>query len=245
MKNQYLLDIGDFGKYDLLRFLAGKGINIGVNWYLTNDDGSTDGKFKDYLNNSRQDWMDEGLFKELQKLKEKKPQDVQLIKSAGLIPQAMYYSTILDFRKLPPRERSAVRDKWFTASLTALQEANLIFADPDNGISYRKKPTQKNNEKYILPPEVEAYYKHGMDVVFYCHKGRRKEDAWKKVRTDLKKASGMDKARIITLNYRKGTHRSYIFVIHQNRSAMYYNMLQEFVASGNRCNAFELESTVF
>ena len=49
MKNQYLCDIGDYGKYALLRAFAKDGIRIGVNWYLTEDDGSTDGKMKDYL----------------------------------------------------------------------------------------------------------------------------------------------------------------------------------------------------
>ena len=49
MKNQYVGDIGDYGKYGLLRFLAERGIQIGVNWYLTKDDGSTDGKFTKYL----------------------------------------------------------------------------------------------------------------------------------------------------------------------------------------------------
>ncbi len=38
MKNQYVADIGDYGKYGLLRFLARKGIKVGVNWYLTPDD---------------------------------------------------------------------------------------------------------------------------------------------------------------------------------------------------------------
>ena len=49
MKNQYVGDIGDYGKYGLLRFLANRGIKIGVNWYLTDDDGSSDGKFTKYL----------------------------------------------------------------------------------------------------------------------------------------------------------------------------------------------------
>ena len=51
MKNQYVGDIGDYGKYGLLRFLAGQGIKIGVNWYLTDDDDdeSADGKFTYYL----------------------------------------------------------------------------------------------------------------------------------------------------------------------------------------------------
>ena len=31
MKNQYVGDIGDYGKYGLLRFLARQGIRIGIN----------------------------------------------------------------------------------------------------------------------------------------------------------------------------------------------------------------------
>ena len=50
MKNQYVGDVGDYGKYSLLRFLALHGIRIGINWYLTDNDKSSDGKFTEYLN---------------------------------------------------------------------------------------------------------------------------------------------------------------------------------------------------
>lgn len=49
MKNQYVGDIGDYGKYSLLRDFAEAGVKVGINWYLTEDDGSNDGKFVDYL----------------------------------------------------------------------------------------------------------------------------------------------------------------------------------------------------
>ena len=57
MKNQYLGDLGDYGKYGLLRYLAEQGVRIGINWYLTEDDSSTDGKFKDYLDREIAGWM--------------------------------------------------------------------------------------------------------------------------------------------------------------------------------------------
>lgn len=44
MKNQYIGDIGDYGKYGMLRSLAMNGIKIGVNWYLCPNDNRTDGK---------------------------------------------------------------------------------------------------------------------------------------------------------------------------------------------------------
>ena len=49
MKNQYVGDIGDFGKYSLLQAFCEAGVVVGVNWYHTKDDGSSDGRFTDYL----------------------------------------------------------------------------------------------------------------------------------------------------------------------------------------------------
>jgi len=256
MKNQYLTDIGDYGKYGLLRFLASKGIRIGVNWYLTRDDGSNDGRFKKYLDKQAEKWMaDDELFEELKRIKAQKKSTIHSIEAAGLIPQAVYYSARLDYskqtqcegmtvcEKLTPDERAVARDKWFTGSIPCLRQADLIFADPDNGISYRATPRTKNNEKYILPAEVAAYYKtayneSGKDVVFYCHKGRRNNAAWIKVRTDLKAFA--EDAVIFTLTYHKGTQRSYIFAVHLERAALYDRMLREFVESG-WSPAFELE----
>ena len=38
MKNQYVGDIGDYGKYALLHMFAAAGERVGVNWYLTEGD---------------------------------------------------------------------------------------------------------------------------------------------------------------------------------------------------------------
>ena len=54
MQNQYVGDIGDFGKYGLLRAISGDPLRLGVVWYLfpdepTKEPGKGDGKFIDYL----------------------------------------------------------------------------------------------------------------------------------------------------------------------------------------------------
>ena len=64
MKNQYVGDIGDYGKYALLRTLIAKEYSMGVNWYLTPDDGNTDGKYTDYLKKEN-DSLDEELFERI------------------------------------------------------------------------------------------------------------------------------------------------------------------------------------
>lgn len=49
MQNRYTGDVGDFGKYALLKALAGDDLRLGVHWYLNADEESnTDGRFTDY-----------------------------------------------------------------------------------------------------------------------------------------------------------------------------------------------------
>lgn len=55
MKNQYVGDIGDYGKYGLLRFLASYGIKIGVNWFLTENDEEREWLAKQNFRNTAED----------------------------------------------------------------------------------------------------------------------------------------------------------------------------------------------
>lgn len=68
MKNQYFGDVGDYGKYGLLRHLANNGIKIAVNWYLTPDDGSNDGKHITYLEKDDMQRYDTELFLTLREM---------------------------------------------------------------------------------------------------------------------------------------------------------------------------------
>ena len=56
MKNRYVGDVGDFGKYGLLRHLAGMtseddldSLKLGMVWYLRPDDCGNDGRHTGYL----------------------------------------------------------------------------------------------------------------------------------------------------------------------------------------------------
>ena len=62
MKNQYVGDVGDYGKYSMLRAFTDAGIKVGVNWYLTSDDGTTDGKFTSYLDDESMRWRCPEVF---------------------------------------------------------------------------------------------------------------------------------------------------------------------------------------
>ena len=157
MKNQYVGDIGDYGKYGLLRFLASYGIKIGVNWFLTENDGSTDGKFTTYLKNPADRVYDPELFDALQNIADHPDKTIKMIEQAGIIPGAEFYGELLKSSSLKADAREWNRRLWFNNSTLMLGNAELIFADPDNGISYRKTARTKDSEKFILPEDVAEY----------------------------------------------------------------------------------------
>ena len=150
MKNQYVGDIGDYGKYGLLRFLAEHGITIGVNRYLTNNDGSADGKFTKYLDKPEDEKYDPDIFSELKNLAGRKDKSVQMVEAAELIPGAVYYNAELTANENTVKAREINRRLWFNNSLLLLKDAlrirtmelhtvNRQGQKTVRNISYRKK----------------------------------------------------------------------------------------------------------
>ena len=93
MKNQYVGDIGDYGKYSLLRAFSEAGIRVGVNWYLTEDDGSNDGKFTSYLQKVDVRSKDPIVFDALKKIAHKSGKSVKDVQRSGIIKNALFYDS--------------------------------------------------------------------------------------------------------------------------------------------------------
>lgn len=217
MKNQYIGDIGDYGKYGLLRFLSSNGLKIGVNWYLTLDDGSNDGKKRAYLDKEDDRLYDPELFDVLKGIAGNPEKTVRMIEESRLFQNVCYYHEVIG---TPDRTR------WHKQALEKLTDADLIFCDPDNGTLGQKSLKSKDAEKYISPTEIVDYYNRGQNVVYYCHKARRTEDAWTAAKLEMLKY--LPDTKIYILTYHRGTQRSYIFVIHPEDYRSYCNMLYEF-----------------
>ena len=95
MKNQYFGDLGDYGKYGLLRYLASNNIRIAVNWYLIPDDSSNDGKHISYLEKGDMRKYDPALFDVLKAMVDAGQRDVMAFEDKDMIPNAVYYNHIL------------------------------------------------------------------------------------------------------------------------------------------------------
>ena len=249
MKDQYVADIGDYGKYSLLRAFAEAGVKVGINWYYTGgNDGTNAGKFKDYLEKEKEDQFSHycpDVYRALKDIPEEE-RTIKTIRKKSIVPGACYHDDEMTFEGTPD-ERKDQREEWFENSLTKLDPAELIYLDPDNGLLTNEKvQRRKIAVKYALPDEIEKYYTNkkcyttGKNIVYYCHKGRRKDSAWDEYKAYMLKR--LPDAKQIVLTYHKGTQRSYVFLIHPEDFNLYKQIIDQFVS--NWPEAFEKEQII-
>ena len=229
MKNQYIGDIGDYGKYGLLRFLRDSGIAVGVNWYLTPDDERNDGCHTEYLADARMRRYDPALFDALSGIAHRTDKCITQMETCGALDGMCFYHEPMDFAPLHWQKRPAVRAEWHNGALASLQSAELVFADPDNSLSSKKKPTSKDAEKFALPSELSDYYLRGQQVMYYHHRSRKNETGWiaeKRQMLDL-----LPDAQLLALAFRRWSSRCYIFVVHPEQYERYRQLTEQFLAS--------------
>lgn len=173
MKNQYFGDINDYRKYGLLRILSGKGTTrTGVCWMLTLDDGRTDGRFVQYLEDPEK-WRkyDPDLFDTLKRsLKTHPGRNVREAETANIIPSAEYFTDVLT-------DNRDERRVYFDEMVDRFTDVDMIFFDPDNGIEVKSVPYErKDSSKYVYWDELSRTLKAGHSVLVYQHFSRVKRD---------------------------------------------------------------------
>ncbi len=231
MKNQYFGDIGDYGKYGLLRFLARHGVTVAVNWYLTPDDRSNDGNMRGYLGNEKDRVYDPELFDVLRDMCGRGEKDVRLFAARNMIGGAVFFDDPV--RPLPSDAVSSAKDKrsarelWHRQALEACAGKELVFLDPDNGMRTGGPAARKDAPKFVYASEAAAYYERGQDVIYYCHRGRRTDAQWAKAKQMMREYC--PGAALTGVTYHRGTQRSYIFVLHPEKEARYRGLVNEFL----------------
>lgn len=182
MKNQYVGDVNDYLKYGILRALASQSCHDAlVAWMLTPDDGSSDGKFRSYLEQPHQ-WrkFDSDLFDGLTAVGGHAEPCVDLIERSGLLPGASFYSEHVPDTRQP-------RAAWFSRLRQAATDVALVFLDPDNGIEVPAKPVgRKGSSRYVLWSELSDLWQLGNSLLIYQHFPREKRGAFSaRMRSEL------------------------------------------------------------
>ena len=173
MQNRYTGDIGDFGKFLLLKHLF-PNAPIATIWYLYpdeshNTDGShtvEEGNIKVYQHCST---IDPIMSEQFNAIHREPSRHVGLFETYPVLPNSHY------FKEPIVGEGEDYRHGWVKRAMSFIEEtqSRVVCLDPDNGIepaSMAKLTTIKQG-KYATYAEIEAFFEIGCveHVVIYQH----------------------------------------------------------------------------
>ncbi len=217
MQNRYVGDIGDFGKYALLRSLARTRLTLGVNWYLTPDEKHNfDGKHISYLQKNSYSVYDDELYYILKNIVDNNKRNVLSVQQSTILPgNTVFFDRILDLTGEPNYlKRGMLRQSWHNSALNTVKDCDIVFLDPDNGLQVKSVSlTVKKGNKYIGLNEIKDYYRLGKSIIFYNHRERKLEEVYLNKFKKLKLDPAFKGAEWFGLKFSRGTIRDYIFVL--------------------------------
>jgi len=231
MQNRYIADLGDFGKYGLLRNLCGKaesekGLSLGVLWYLVPDEShNEDGKYISYLNRSRENDLrfrecDEDLYDKLRAIIKSGERNIRQIKNSRVLPEwTIYFEEPLCYDELPilnpetRKKRLRLRNYWVEAGLNKTINCDLIFVDPDNGLQVKSVERHHNKAtKYAYYEELLPIIQRGQSLIVYhhlCRNGTASKQIEERL-SHIEEYCGIKDS--YALLYKRGTLRAFIIV---------------------------------
>ena len=215
MQNRYTGDIGDFGKLGLLRQLSQTGLSIGVNWYLTPDEiHNGDGRHISYLKNNAFHACDAQLWSVLGEIVDSGKREVSALERSDIL-QATFYSKLLDFTGAGGSERQTIRWEWHGRAMQQLQNCDIVFVDPDNGLMVPSANGTLKSNKFVLPFELVEYYRAGASVIYYQHKARRSDDFYIAQNRKLIESGAFPQAASLGFKFRTTSQRYFFCLIHK------------------------------
>ena len=170
MRNKYVGDVGDFGKYGLLRALC-KGnehrpdLRLGVVWYLVSEKGL------EYLSKAgerRFAACDEDLYNKLARIVQ--AGSVSAVEQGEVLPpNTVFFSETIGL--------GPTREEWLHQAAERMKDCEVVFLDPDTGL---KDSPQRSDDarfrEYAYLDEVSKFAGYGGDrsVVIYHHLGQQR-----------------------------------------------------------------------
>ncbi|HEY4942867.1 MAG TPA: hypothetical protein VII56_15670 [Rhizomicrobium sp.] len=173
MQNRYVGDFGDYVKL-AIRSRLSEDFRLGVAWYLYQDERhNSDGRHVDYLK-SPDRWRSFAptLFDHLGVVVSNGERHVAALERWW--PTAIFARQVMPILMRATERRSA-RQAWFRGVQETLVGADLIFADPDNGLEpdrFSFGAAKSGKSTTLL--ELRVLAESGRCVVLYHHQTRRK-----------------------------------------------------------------------
>jgi hypothetical protein len=224
MQNRYVGDVGDFGKYALLRRLAGitseSKIRLGIIWCLfPNEHHNSDGRHVSYLDAPHFRNLDPDLLMALRNIVTNGDRLITSVLSAGVLPSGTVSCeepvTVSIVDRVSTLDRLSYRSAWLSRCFEQTGVCDLVFFDPDNGIAAPSVPKHHPRAgKYIYWNELVPFWRRGNTLLVYHHLNRTVSAARQVEALKLRFASECEHAVIVPLVFRRGSLRVFWLIHH-------------------------------
>lgn len=246
MQNRYAGDVGDFGKFGLLRHIINNSqLKLGINWYLFPDEGhNEDGKYINYLSKKEFEICDEFLHNKLKQIVLKN-RNISSLEEGNLFDKnPVYYSKLVDFYNLFPGnkkididKRLELRSQWKKDAILKLSGCDAIFLDPDNGLQIKScdSLSRKKSGKFVFYNEIREFHAHKKLTIIYHHLNRHKNHGNHKTqiieRANELKLIFSSNYKIFGIRYKPFSPRAFFLIVESSIESHIKKRLNSFVNS--------------
>ena len=223
----YVADIGDYGKYGLLRALFPAPYKLGIVWYLVpNENHLNDGRHTDYLSKLKYIDCDRDLFSILKDIISSGKRSISKIEQSSVFPtQTAYYSDYLTYDGIKANtptgrvKRAVRRENWIINALETVSDCDAVFLDPDNGLETTSiSKHSAKAPKYVYYDEIEKFLSQTNTLIIYHHLSRNGDHITQiKENQKLLQELAGNRYTIISLRFRPYSPRAYFVVTKQDQ----------------------------
>ena len=242
MQNRYVADIGDFGKYGLLKYVASSKLKLGVHWCLVPDEKhNDDGRYISYLKRPKKyEFIDAELFQQLQGIIRnwERSNHNENSRNIKIVERKIFRDSNILFYSKELSDKN-LREQYLKESMIKMNNCDMVFFDPDNGIEIKSVGKKsKKAFKYVYIDELKRCYDSGKSLIVYQHKDRTKDCYSKKMKL-LKQH--FKNSQIFYLSFLETSKRAYFFIIQKEHTFSVRKIIDIFMKS-NWNKLFELKS---
>lgn len=239
MQDRYVGDVGDFGKFGLLRALgrASPRARVGVAWCRYPDEcHNGDGRHITYL--ARRDFatLDPVLHSRLGEIVKSGQRSLTAVERARILPSNTIYfgDATRDAGKVRPSIRLNYRNSWLERALRDLELANLVFFDPDNGIepaSVRRDHPKAG--KYVFWEDLLPFWQRGQSLVVYHHLNRTASARAQAEALSARFVENLgDIPLLAPLLFRRGSCRFFFIAVQEEHASAFRSVTKQFLSLG-------------
>lgn len=180
VQDRFVGDVGDFGKYGLLKALCEEDLSLGVVWYLIPDeDRPGDGGHVGFLGPTprhirRFRDCDPPLYDILREIVRSGRRRVASVGEHEVLPEdTTFYDKVLSFEGIGSKvERLDHRSGWVWEALEVMTGRNVVYVDPDNGLESGEPRTSAKGTKYAYFDELGPYVDRDQSLVVFQSRNR-------------------------------------------------------------------------